>query len=59
MRRLDCGGLSTSAAFSGGKLEPKQLTYRALVPVATSKAQTTIPCSTVAREESELDLKEE
>ena len=34
MRRLDSGGLSTAAAFSGGKLEPKQLTYRALAPVA-------------------------
>ena len=59
MRRLDSGGLSTSAAFSGGELEPKQLTYRALAPVATSTAQTTIPCSTVAREKSPLDLKEE
>ena len=57
MRRLDSGGLSTSAAFSGGELEPKQLTYRALAPVATSTAQTT--SSTVAREKSPLDLKEE
>jgi len=30
-----------------------------LAPVATSTAQTTIPCSTVAREKSPLDLKEE
>ena len=62
MRRLDSAGLSTAAAFScfsGGKLEPKQLTYRALVPVATSAAQTTIPCSTVAREKSPLGMKEE
>ena len=59
LRRLDfAGGLSTSAAFSGGELEPKQLTYRALAPVATSTAQTTIPCSTVAREKSEEELKE-
>ena len=57
MRRLDSGGLSTSAAFSGGELEPKQLTYRALAPVATSTAQTT--SSTEAREKSQLDLKEE
>ena len=59
MRRLDSGGLPTSAAFSGGELEPKQLTYRALAPVATSTAQTTNPCSTVAREKSPLDLNEE
>ena len=59
MKRLDSGGLPTSAAFSGGELEPKQLTYRALAPVATSTAQTTNPCSTVAREKSPLDLKEE
>ena len=59
MRRLDSGRLPTSAAFSGGELEPKQLTYRALAPVATSTAQTTSPCSTVAREKSPLDLKEE
>ena len=59
MRRLDSGGLPTSAAFSGGELEPKQLTYRALVPVATSTAQTTSQCSTVAREKGPLDMKEE
>ena len=59
MRRLDSGGLPTSAAFSGGELEPKQLTYKALAPVATSTAQTTNLCSTVAREKSPLDLKEE
>ena len=58
-KMLDCGGLSTSAAFSGGELERKQLTYRALAPVATSTAQTTIPCFTLARERSPLDLKEE
>ena len=62
MRRLDSAGLSTVAAFgcfSGGELEPKQLTYRSLAPVATSTVQTTIPCSTVAREKSPLDMKEE
>ena len=59
MRRLDSGGLPTSAAFSGGELEPKQLTYRALAPVATSATQTTSPCSTVVREKSPLNLKEE
>lgn len=59
MRRLHSGGLSTSAACSGGKLEPKQLTYSTLAPVATSTAQTTILCFTVAREKSPLDLKEE
>ena len=59
MRRLDSGGLPTSAAFSGGELEPKQVTYKALAPVATSTAQTTSQISTVAREKSPLDLKEE
>ena len=62
MRRLDSAGLSTAAAFgcfSGGELEPKQLTYRVLAPVATSTAQTTISCSTAAREKSPLDMKEE
>ena len=62
MRRLDSPGLPTAAAFSsfsGGELEPKQLTYRALAPVATSTAKTTIPCSTVAREKSPLDMKKE
>ena len=59
MRRLDSGGLPTSAAFSGGELEPKQITYRALGPVATSTPQTASPCSTVARENSPLDRKEE
>ncbi|XP_068686090.1 uncharacterized protein [Montipora foliosa] len=32
MRRLDSGGLSTSAVFSGGELEPKQLTFSTLAP---------------------------
>ena len=59
MRRLDSGGLSTPAAFSGAKLEPKQLTYSTLVPVSSSTAQTTNLCSTVAGEKSPLDLKEE
>ena len=61
MRRLDSGGLSTSSAFSGGELEPKQLTYSTFATVATSTAQTTILCSTctVTKEKSALDLKEE
>ena len=57
MRRLDCNGLSTAAC--GGELEPKQLTYRALAPVATATVQTSNACSTVTREKSPLDLKEE
>ena len=48
MRRLDSGGLSASATFSGGELEPKQLSYSTLAPVSTSTAQTTNLCSTVA-----------
>ena len=59
MRRLDSGGLSTSAAFSGGELEPRPLTYSTLAPVSTSTAQTANLCSTVSREKSPLDLKEE
>lgn len=47
---VDCQLLSV--LLSGGELEPKQLTYKALAPVATSTAQTTSPRSTVAREES-------
>ena len=57
VRRLDCGGLSTAAC--GGELEPKQLTFRALTPTATVTAQNTNPCSTVTKEKSPLDLKEE
>ena len=57
LRWLDCGGSSTSAC--GGELEPKQLTYRALAPVATTTVQTKSACSTVTREKSPLDMKEE
>ena len=57
LRRFGCNGLST--ADCGDELEPKQLTYRAFVQVATATVQTSNACSTVTREKSPLDLKEE
>ena len=42
MRRLDSGGLPTSAAFSGSELEPKQLPYKVLaaeLPLQQHKLQ--------------------
>jgi len=52
MRRLDSGGLYPSAAVSGGELKPKQLTHRALTPVATSTEQNTFLCYSSQGKES-------
>ena len=59
MRRLDSGGLSTSAAFSGSELEPKNLPTALWRQFPLQQHKLQICVLTVAGEKSPLDLKEE